>query len=95
MFLQHKIKLLTLHESKGLEFDGVCIIRIYEKILPHHLSASKESIEEERRLFYVELARAKHKIYFIYHKHQDQNKNVKLSKFMLEISKNQQFKAIK
>jgi DNA helicase II / ATP-dependent DNA helicase PcrA len=95
MFLQHKIKLLTLHESKGLEFDVVCIIGIDEKTLPHHLSVSKESIEEERRLFYVGITRAKHQLYFIHHKHQDQNKNVKLSKFMLEISQNQQFKAIK
>lgn len=95
MFLQHKIKLLSLHESKGLEFDVVCLIGIDEKTLPHYLSVSKESIEEERRLFYVGLTRAKHKLYFIHHKHDHQNKNVKLSKFMLEISQNHQFKAIK
>jgi len=95
MFLQHKIKLLTLHESKGLEFDVVCIIGIDEKTLPHHLSVSKGSIEEERRLFYVGITRAKHQLYFIHHKHHQKNKNVKLSKFMLEISQNKQFKAIK
>jgi DNA helicase II / ATP-dependent DNA helicase PcrA len=95
MFLQNKIKLLTLHESKGLEFDVVCIIGIDEKTLPHHLSVAKESIEEERRLFYVGITRAKHKLYFVHVKQHHQNKNVKLSKFMLEISQNQQFKAIK
>ena len=95
MFLQNKIKLLTLHESKGLEFDVVCMIGIDEKTLPHYLSVSKESIDEERRLFYVGLTRAKHKLYLIHHKRNHLNKNVKLSKFMLEISQNQQFKAIK
>lgn len=95
MFLQKKVILLTLHEAKGLEFDIVFILGIDEKTIPHYKAQSKESIEEERRLFYVGITRAKHQLYFIHIKNKDQYKNVKLSKFMLEISQNHQFKAIK
>jgi DNA helicase II / ATP-dependent DNA helicase PcrA len=95
MFLQKKVSLLTLHEAKGLEFDIVFILGIDEKTMPHDKAQSKESIEEERRLLYVGITRAKHQLYFIHIKKRDQYKNVKLSKFMLEISQNHQFKAIK
>jgi superfamily I DNA/RNA helicase len=95
MFLQNKVSLLTLHEAKGLEFDVVFIVGIDEKTIPHYLSQTKESIEEERRLFYVGITRAKHQLYFIHLKINHPYKKMKLSKFMFEITQNQQFKAIK
>jgi len=61
------VKLLTIHASKGLEFDVVFITGLEEGLFPHaHFdeeSLSKESQEEERRLFYVALTRAKKKIF--------------------------------
>jgi DNA helicase-2/ATP-dependent DNA helicase PcrA len=61
------VKLLTIHASKGLEFDVVFITGLEDGLFPHarldEESLSKESQEEERRLFYVALTRAKKKIF--------------------------------
>ena len=81
-----------MHASKGLEFDCVFILGVDNHYIPYRFSRSMFSIEEERRLFYVGITRAKHVLYFIHYKY---NKNVKLSKFIDEISDNQVFKAIK
>jgi DNA helicase II / ATP-dependent DNA helicase PcrA len=60
-----KIKLMTLHRSKGLEFDRVFIIGLQAQILPHHrsLQVAEErksaAWEEERRLLYVGMTRAR------------------------------------
>lgn len=55
---QTGIKLMTIHASKGLEFDYVFIVGLEQGLFPH-----EEDGEEERRLFYVALTRARKKIY--------------------------------
>lgn len=65
------VKLLSIHASKGLEFPVVFIIGCNENILPHKRSieASKlygTAIEEERRLCYVGMTRAEHRLYMSY-----------------------------
>lgn len=50
---------MTFHGSKGLEFDLVFIPHINRGIIPHKKAVSKEEIEEERRMFYVAMTRAK------------------------------------
>lgn len=63
------IKLMTLHQAKGLEFSVVFIIGVEDGILPHSRSIDDlYSLEEERRLFYVGITRAKEKLFITYAK---------------------------
>jgi len=61
------VRLMTLHSAKGLEFSNVFIIGLEEGVFPHSRSlAEKEQLEEERRLCYVGMTRAKKRIYLSY-----------------------------
>jgi DNA helicase-2/ATP-dependent DNA helicase PcrA len=55
----HGVNLLTFHRAKGLEFEAVFLPRLQEKELPSKQARSVEEIEEERRLLYVGMTRAK------------------------------------
>jgi len=56
----NSIKLLTFHSSKGLEFPACFLVALEDHLVPHEKSLIETSLEEERRLFYVALTRAKH-----------------------------------
>lgn len=61
---ENSLKLMTLHNSKGLEFETVFIVGLEEDLFPHvNSKKSIEEIEEERRLFYVGMTRAKKNLY--------------------------------
>ena len=53
------IILSTMHSAKGLEYDAVFLIDVNEGVIPYHKSVLDEEIEEERRMFYVAMTRAK------------------------------------
>ncbi len=61
----NRIRLLTAHGSKGLEFDHVWIPDCNEKVFPHG-AATAENCEEERRLFYVAMTRARKSLELLY-----------------------------
>ncbi|HEQ71596.1 MAG TPA: AAA family ATPase, partial [Spirochaetia bacterium] len=60
-----KVNLMTVHAAKGLEFDTVFIAAAEEGLFPHSrvIEEAEEAIEEERRLFYVAMTRAKRKLF--------------------------------
>lgn len=59
-----RVNLMTIHNGKGLEFKVVFLVGLEEDLFPHANSKDrKESLEEERRLFYVGMTRAKEQLY--------------------------------
>ncbi len=62
---QGKVNLMTIHASKGLEFDTVFLAGVEDHIIPHarSIQENEQSLEEERRLFYVAITRAKRSLY--------------------------------
>lgn len=63
---REKVTLITIHNTKGLEFERVIITGLEDGLFPHLASSLDETegdIEEERRLFYVAITRAKKELY--------------------------------
>lgn len=80
-----RVTLLTMHAAKGLEFSYVFICGFEENSIPFVRAGQKsEHIEEERRLLYVALTRAKHRIYLLEAKERNRNKT-QMSRFKKEI----------
>jgi len=69
-----QVNIMTFHSSKGLEFDTVIIPHVNEGFVPHKKSHSSDSVEEERRLFYVAMTRARTNLYISYIKGDERNR---------------------
>jgi len=65
----NQVRLMSLHAAKGLEFDYVYIVGMDDDTLPHAASIEEGRIEEERRLLYVGITRAKVQLWLSYSKH--------------------------
>lgn len=73
----------TLHSIKGLEYDRVFLMDVNEGTIPYHKAVSDSSIEEERRLFYVGMTRARKELYILYAKSRH-DKDLEVSRFLVE-----------
>lgn len=60
---EHAVCLMTMHGAKGLEYDVVFLPDCNEGIVPHKKSVGPDALEEERRMFYVGMTRAKERLY--------------------------------
>ena len=82
---QEGVRILSLHSAKGLEFDTVFLPQLYEGSLPYKKAVLPADIEEERRLFYVGMTRAKNELYLLTCLNV-RNKNVQASRFLDELA---------
>ena len=80
------IWLMTIHASKGLEFEQVYLIDTVDGIMPYKKAMDQGKIEEERRLFYVALTRAKSRIDILVPKKRNSHE-VGISRFITEMKK--------
>ncbi len=86
---EKKLNLMTLHSAKGLEFDAVFIAGVEENLIPHSRAAySFEELEEERRLCYVGMTRAKKHLWLLFTKQRTlwgEKKETMPSRFIMEL----------
>jgi hypothetical protein len=59
------VTLITMHNTKGLEFDRVFITGLEEGLFPGRAQESDDDLEEERRIFYVSVTRARQELYLL------------------------------
>ena len=77
------VSLMTMHSCKGLEFKVVYILDTNEGITPHHKAVLEPDLEEERRMFYVAMTRAKDRLHIFYVKER-YHKRQTVSRFVVE-----------
>lgn len=82
------VAMATFHASKGLEYRKVFIIDVNEGITPHRKACILEDLEEERRMFYVAMTRAKEEL-FLYSVKERYGKKLKVSRFIGELLNNE------
>jgi DNA helicase-2/ATP-dependent DNA helicase PcrA len=81
---QDGITISTLHSAKGLEYEKVFILDVNEGIMPYQKAALEDDLEEERRLFYVGMTRAKENLH-LYYIEKRFERELKPSRFLTEI----------
>lgn len=80
---QDAVSLSTLHASKGLEYEVVFLPDVNETVIPYKKAMLDEDIEEERRMFYVGMTRAKKRLHIFYVKER-YHKRMEVSRFLEE-----------
>ena len=80
--------MLTMHGSKGLEYKIVMVMDVCEGIIPYNKAVLDEQIEEERRLMYVAMTRAKNMLYLSTYRKKDGRFAARPSAFLSDIDTN-------
>lgn len=83
------VRLMTLHAAKGLEFDHVLLVGLEDGVLPHENAILEERIEEERRLLYVGMTRARRSLHLSWVTHrlrQGRLEATRPSRFLTELT---------
>ena len=80
---ENAVEIVTMHASKGLEWKVVILPEVNEGYVPHKKAGLKEELEEERRMFYVAMTRAKKYLFLFYIKPEGDHKN-KVQKEILD-----------
>ncbi|MGM9978966.1 MAG: 3'-5' exonuclease [Clostridium sp.] len=83
---KERIPIITVHQSKGLEFDYVFLAGLEEKIFPSSQAINKGDLKEEKRLFYVAITRAKKKLYLTNSKINKWGRLADTSRFIKDIN---------
>jgi len=83
----NQVPIITIHQSKGLEFDSVFIAGATEGEFPSYFSVRDNKLEEERRLFYVAMTRAKKKLFISAYLKDSRGFSKMSSKFINQIAK--------
>lgn len=78
------VNLMTMHSAKGLEYGVVYILDANEGVVPHHKAVLEPDVEEERRMFYVAMTRAKERLHLYYVKER-YHKKQEASRFVEEV----------
>ena len=78
------VQIVTMHESKGLEYDEVYIPDANEGVVPHGKAVLDADVEEERRMFYVAMTRARKKVHIFYSRERF-HKHAEMSRFVEEL----------
>ena len=76
----------TMHASKGLEYKKVFLVGLNEGNVPYHKAVLEKELEEERRMFYVAMTRAKEELH-LYFPRERAGKAQKISRFLQEIDR--------
>ena len=80
------VQLLTMHGSKGLEYRLVVLPDLNEGNVPQRQATEEKDLEEERRIFYVAMTRARDKLFLLYRK-KNEKQRVRPSRFLKELGK--------
>lgn len=81
---EEAVTMSTMHSAKGLEYKVVIIIDVNEGIIPHRKAVLDADLEEERRMFYVAMTRAKRYLHIFYVKER-YNKELEVSRFLSQL----------
>ncbi len=83
----NQVPIITVHQSKGLEFDSIFIAGAVQNEFPSYFSIRDNNLEEERRLFYVAMTRAKQRLFISAYSQDASGFSKKISNFINQIPK--------